>query len=153
MPAKIRSLYFLPLLVLFGYGLKRSLSAPASDFAAYYAGSKEIIHGRWPNAYRLEPLNEAVAAEGSSGAFVSFSPFPPFPAAVLAPFLLFPLGIAKLVFNLLSCGVFGVTLWRCSRVFSIPPLLIFLTPIVFFIPILNNLIFGQAYLILCCLLL
>lgn len=153
MPAKIRSLYFLPLLVLFAYGLKRSLVSPASDFAAYYAGSNEILHGRWPNAYRLGPLNAAVAADGITGAFVSYAPFPPFTAFVFAPFLLFPMGVAKLLFNLLSCGIFMVTLWRCSKSFSIPPLLVVLTPMVFFIPILNNLVFGQAYLILCSLLL
>jgi hypothetical protein len=153
MPAKIRSLYFLPLLLLFAYGLRRSTVSPASDFAAYYAGSNEILHGRWRNAYRLEPLNAAVAADGISGAFVSYAPFPPFTSLVFAPFLLFPAGVARFLFDLLSCSVFLVTLWRCSKVFSIPPLLISLTPVVFLVPILNNLVFGQAYLILCCLLL
>jgi hypothetical protein len=153
MPPKIRTLCFLPLILLFGYGLKRSFRAPASDFAAYYYGGKEIVHGRWSNAYRLGPLNAALTADGITGAFVSYAPFPPFTALVFAPFLLFPMGIAKLVFDVFSAGVFLLTLWRCSKAFSIPPLLIVLTPVVFFIPILNNLVFGQAYLLLCSLLL
>ncbi|HEY4108852.1 glycosyltransferase family 87 protein [Puia sp.] len=153
MPAKIRFLYFLPLLFLFGYGLKHSLSVPPSDFAAYYAGSREIVHGRWANAYHLGPLNAAISADGYSGVFVSYAPFPPFTAFFFAPFLLVSMGAAKIVFNILSCAVFLVTLWRCSRAFSIPPVLILIMPVVFYIPILNNLAFGQAYLILCCLLL
>jgi len=153
MPPKIRTLCFLPLLLLFAYGLKRGFSAPPSDFAAYYYGGREIIQGRWSNAYHLGPLNAAVSADGIKGAFVSYAPFPPFTALVFAPFLLFPMGIAKLVFDVFSGGLFLLTLWRCSKECSIPPLLIVLTPVVFFIPILNNLVFGQAYLLLCSLLL
>lgn len=153
MPAKIRFLYFLPLLFLFAYGLKRSLSAPASDFAAYFAGSREIVHGRASNAYHLQPLNAAISADGYTGVFVSYAPFPPFTAILFAPFLLLSMGVAKVVFNLVSFGFFLLTLWRCSKVFHLPPLLIFVTPVVFFIPILNNLAFGQAYLILTSLLL
>src|SRR5262245_11048860 len=148
MPVKIRFLYFLPLLFLFVYGLKRSLSAPASDFAAYYAGSREIVHGRASNAYHLGPLNAAIGADGYTGVFVSYAPFPPFTALLFGPFLLFSMGVAKVVFNLLSFGFFLLTLWRCSRIFHLPPLLMVITPVVFFIPILNNLAFGQAYLIL-----
>lgn len=153
MPAKIRFLYFLPLILLFGYGLKRSLSVPASDFAAYYTGSRDILHGRYERVYDLRSLNADVLAGGHSGNFVSYAPFPPFTVMVFAPFLLLPMVAAKVLFNVVSFLLFLLTLWRCSRVFSLQPLLILLTPVVFLIPIVNNLAFGQAYLLLCCLLL
>src|SRR5579859_2256184 len=111
MPARNLFFFFLPLLLVFGYGLKRSWSAPTGDFAVYYGGSREIVHGRYPDAYDLRRLNAAIIADGYSGVFVSYVPNPPTSAFLCAPLLLLPMGVSKIVFNIFSCGIFLLTLW------------------------------------------
>jgi hypothetical protein len=146
-------LYFIPLVLLLAYALRHSLHAPASDFAGYYYGSRELLTGHYQHAYDMQTLNNLISADGYKGVFVSYAPFPPFTSLVLAPFLLFPMGMAKVIFNLVCAALFVFSLIRSCRYFSIPPYLILLIPVVFFIPIFNNLAFGQSYLLLCCLLL
>jgi hypothetical protein len=146
-------LYFIPLALLLAYALRHSLHAPASDFAGYYYGSRELLTGHYQHAYDLQTLNNLISGDGYKGVFVSYAPFPPFTSLVLAPFLLFPMGMAKVIFNLVCAALFVFSLIRSCRYFSIPPYLILLIPVVFFIPIFNNLAFGQSYLLLCCLLL
>ena len=144
---------FLPLALLLIYYLIRSVSAPYSDFAGYYFGGRELLAGRWMNAYDMEKLNSLILQGGYHGVFVSYAPFPPFTSLVFAPFLLLPMGAAKLVFNAFCCLLFLITLMRMRAFLDIPPLSILILPVVFYIPIVNNLFFGQSYLLLCCLLL
>ncbi len=146
-------LYFIPLVLLLAYALRHSLHAPASDFAGYYYGSRELLTGHYQHAYDMQTLNNLITGDGYKGVFVSYAPFPPFTSLVLAPFLLFPMGLAKVMFNLVCAALFVFSLIRSCRYFSIPPYLMLLIPVVFFIPIFNNLAFGQSYLLLCCLLL
>jgi Glycosyltransferase family 87 len=146
-------LYFIPLALLLAYALRHSLHAPASDFAGYYYGSRELLTGHYQHAYDMQTLNNLITGDGYKGVFVSYAPFPPFTSLVLAPFLLFPMGMAKVIFNLVCAAFFVFSLIRSCRYFSIPPFLTLLIPVVFFIPIFNNLAFGQSYLLLCCLLL
>jgi hypothetical protein len=101
----------------------------------------------------MEKLNSLILQNGYRGAFVSYAPFPPFTSLVFAPFLLLPMGTAKLVFNAACCVFFLITLMRTRVFLDIPPLAILILPVVFYIPIVNNLFFGQSYLLLCCLLL
>ncbi len=96
----------------------------------------------------MTQLNDRIAADGWHNAFVSYAPFPPFTSLVFAPFLVFPMNVAKIVFNCVSIALFLFTLLRLSRYLSTPPYLILAMPVIFFIPLLNNLAFGQAYLLL-----
>lgn len=144
---------FLPLALFLVYYLIRSASAPWSDFAGYYFGGRELLSGRGANAYDMEKLNSLILQAGYRDVFVSYAPFPPFTSLVFAPFLLLPMGAAKLVFGGVSCLLFLVTLMRARIALDIPPLLILTLPVVFYVPMINNLFFGQSYLLLCCLLL
>ena len=63
--------YFVPLLLLLGACLVHSLSTPYSDYAGYYFGSRELLHGNYRNAYDMQSLNFLIAAEGYKGIFVS----------------------------------------------------------------------------------
>lgn len=146
-------LYLIPLSLLMGACLVHVHSVPYSDYAGYYFGGKELLAGNYMHAYDLQWLNDLIASRGYRGVFVSYSPFPPFTALVFAPFLLFPMGLSKLLFDCFSCLLFLLTLYRSGRYFSIPPILVLALPAIFFIPIVNNLFFGQSYLLLCCLLL
>ena len=150
-----KSLYFflIPLVLLMGACLIHVSRVPYSDYAGYYFGGRELLAGHYVHAYDLQYLNDLIASRGYRGVFVSYTPFPPFTALVFAPFLLFPMGLSKLLFDCFSCLLFLFTLLRSGRYLSIPPILLAALPVVFFIPIVNNLFFGQSYLLLCCLLL
>lgn len=140
--------WFLPLLLALGFALRRSVSAPPSDFAGYYYGGKALLHGQWQGAYDMTTLNDRIAADGYSGAMVSYSPFPPFTSLVFAPFLIFSLPVAKIVFNILSIAVFLISLFRLTARYPTSPFLILALPFVFIVPLLNNVAFGQGYLLL-----
>jgi hypothetical protein len=148
MPPARRYLWFIPLLLTLALGLRRSWSAPPSDFAGYYYGGRALIQGHYSEAYDMSQLNDRIAKDGWHNVFVSYAPFPPFSSLVFAPLLIFPMNVAKLVFNCISISLFLFTLLRITRYLSTPPYLIFSLPIIFFIPLLNNLAFGQAYLLL-----
>jgi Glycosyltransferase family 87 len=143
----------LPLALFLGYYLIRSASAPWSDFAGYYFGGRELLSGHGANAYDMEKLNSLILQAGYRDVFVSYAPFPPFTSLVFAPVLLLPMGSAKLLFGGVSCVLFLVTLMRARVFFDIRPLMMLTLPVVFYIPMLNNLFFGQSYLLLSCLLL
>jgi hypothetical protein len=145
--------YYIPLLLLSGACIRHAVSVPLSDFAGYYFGSRELLLGHYANAYDMQSLNFLIAAQGYKGIFISYAPFPPFTSLVFSPFLLFPPYLSKLLFDCCSTGFFLVTLYRSCRFFSLPPLIPLLAPLIFFIPIVNNMFFGQSYLLLTCLLL
>lgn len=148
MPPARRYLWFIPLLLVLAFGLRRSWHAPASDFAGYYYGSQALIHGHYPEAYDMARLNDRIADDGYHDVFVSYTPFPPFTSLVFAPLLIFPMNVARIVFNGISIAFFLITLWRITRFLSTPAYLIAALPVIFFIPLLNNLAFGQSYLLL-----
>jgi Glycosyltransferase family 87 len=148
MPPARRYLWFIPLLLALAFGLRRSWSAPPSDFAGYYYGGLALIHGRYSEAYDMTQLNDRIAAGGWQDVFVSYAPFPPFTSLVFAPFLILPMNAARIIFNGVSIVLFLFTLFRLTRYLSSPPWLILVLPVIFFIPLINNLAFGQAYLLL-----
>ena len=144
---------FLPLALLLGVFVVRSVPMPLSDFAGYYFGGRPLLSGHFMDAYDMEKLNFAIARAGQHDVFVSYAPFPPFTSLVFAPFLLFPPGTARLLFDSFSSLLFLFTLMRFRVFLRLAPLPMLLVPVVFYIPIVNNLYFGQSYLLLCALLL
>jgi Glycosyltransferase family 87 len=150
---KKTALCFLPLLLLLIVALIRSTLVPWSDFAGYYFGGRELLSGHYGNAYDMQNLNFLIAAAGYHGVFVSYAPFPPFTSLVFAPFLAFPLGVSKLLFNSFSAIFFLFSLFRCRKFFAISGPQVLLLTVVFYTPMVNNLFFGQSYLLLCALLL
>jgi hypothetical protein len=140
--------FFIPMLLALGFGCWHALSTPASDFAGYYYGGRALLSGHYEQAYDMQMLNDRIIAAGYNRILVSYAPFPPFTSLVFSPFFLFPMGLAKIVFNICSIGLFLFSLLRICRYFSTPPWLILILPVIFFIPLLNNLAFGQSYLLL-----
>jgi hypothetical protein len=136
------------LAVLLGYFIYRATGAPFSDYAGYYFGSKVLLQGNYQQVYDTYSLNAMIAEKGFTGVFVSYTPFPPFTSIVVAPFLLLPVAASKIVFNVFSATLFIRALTRTVKYFSIPGRVVWLIPILFFIPLRNNIFFGQAYLLL-----
>ena len=152
-PVKSSLLYLTPLALLLGVVLYHSRMVPWSDFAGYYTGGRMLLTGDYMGAYDMQSLNNHIAASGYKVDLVSYAPFPPFTSLVFAPFIVFPMGTAKLLFNLISIVLFLFTIARTIRYFDISPWLGLTIPVIFFIPLVNNIFFGQAYLLLCTLLL
>ncbi len=134
--------------VLLAYFIYKAVGAPFSDYAGYYFGSKALLQGNYQQVYDTYSLNAMIAAKGYAGVFVSYTPFPPFTSVVLAPFLVFPIAVSKVIFNIVSASLFLIVLARTFKYFSIPPWVGWLVPVLFFIPLRNNIFFGQAYLLL-----
>lgn len=143
----------IPLAALLLYFVYRAASAPFSDFAGYYFGSWELLQGNYQNAYDTYTLNALIAQKGYTGVFVSYAPFPPFTSIVFAPFLLFPVATAKIIFTVFSSLLFLYTIGRAIKFFALPPWITWLLPVIFFVPVRNNIFFGQAYFLLTVLLL
>jgi hypothetical protein len=141
------------LAVLLAWFIFKATSAPFSDYAGYYFGSRALLQGNYEAVYDTWSLNVLIAQKGYSGIFVSYTPFPPFTSIVLAPFLLFPVAVSKILFNVFSAALFVWVLARASKYFSLPAWVLWLVPVIFFIPLRNNIFFGQAYLLLFALLL
>ena len=152
-PVKSVLPYLIPLALLLGVCLYHSQVVPWSDFAGYYTGSRLLLGGDYGAAYDMKALNDHIAAAGYKAELVSYAPFPPFTSLIFAPFLTLPMGTAKLLFNLVSALLFLFTVARAVRHFGISRYFALVIPIIFFIPIVNNIFFGQAYLLLCSLLL
>lgn len=138
---------------MLGYFIYKAAAAPFSDYAGYYFGSQALLQGNYQDVYDTYALNAMIAQKGYNGIFISYTPFPPFTSIVFAPFLLFPVAVSKILFNIFSASVFLLVLSRAVKYFSIPTWFTWLVPVLFFIPLRNNIFFGQAYLLLFALLL
>jgi hypothetical protein len=149
------ALYYplLLLAILLAWFIFKATNVPFSDYAGYYFGSKALLQGNYEVVYDTWSLNRLIAQKGYSGVFVSYTPFPPFTSIVWAPFLLFPVAVSKILFNVFSAVLFVWVLARAGKYFSLPPWVLWLVPVIFFIPLHNNIFFGQAYLLLFALLL
>lgn len=151
---RFKSYYpIVPLAVLLVYFIYRSTGAPFSDFAGYYFGSAGLLQGDFKTVYDTYALNALIAQKGYTGVYVSYTPFPPFTSVVFAPFLLLPVAASKIMFNFFSAGLLLFTIIRVHRFTASPRWLLWLIPVIFFIPLRNNIFFGQSYLLVCVLLL
>ncbi len=146
-------LWLLPLAALLAVYICRAVNYPLSDYAGYYFGGRALLEGHYQGAYDMELLNRSIAAQGYRDVWVSYAPFPPFTSLVFAPFLPLKIGVSKVWFNIFSALLFLITLYRCCRYLSIRPYFLLALPVVFYIPVINNLFFGQSYLLLSFLLL
>lgn len=139
----------LPLLLLCLYFTCRAIDFPLHDFANYYFGSTFLANGTFDTAIYFPYLfNQSIADLGQRSVFASYAPNSPFLALLFLPFTFFKIGISKLIFNLLSSTLFlfGLNRWVCF--YKINPIYLLLIPILFFVPIKNELLFGQVYFLL-----
>lgn len=126
----------------------RSASFAWSDYAGYYYGSRELLKGNYLTVYDTQSLNALILEQSHKSVFVSYAPFPPFTSLLFLPFTIMSIEFSKLIFNILSCCLFLLTLWRSFKYFAIPNIFWLFVPIIFLTPLRNNIFFGQAYLLL-----
>lgn len=146
----VRSLLpFVPVLLLIFFAITRALYYPLHDFGNYYFGSSFLIKGLFSdNVYDPLIFNRMLEQHGYSNLWLGFSPNPPFITILFIPFTLLPPEHAKLLFNTLSVLLFFTGWFRLSRHFNLRDTQTALLPLLFVIPLLNNMLFGQVYLVL-----
>lgn len=142
--------YLFPLICLMVFFTIRSTNRPVEDFGGYYFGSKCFLEGCFDNStvYETATFNQKIYADGYHNLLVSYTPFPPITSLFFIPFTFFELDTSKLIFNCLSIFVFLFSLVRLQKKLNIPEWVYLLIPVIFFIPLRNNIYFGQVYLIL-----
>jgi hypothetical protein len=119
------------------------------DFSNYYFAGSFLKDGIFDSSiYFPHSFNLAIAAQGTNEIYTSYAPHSPFLALFFSPFSLVSLPTAKLIFNLLSWGLFLFSLRNLVRLYPIKPIFLFVLPILFFIPFRNNFLFGQLYFLL-----
>lgn len=140
---------FLPLLLLCVFYAFKAVSFPIHDFANYYFGGKLLAEGHFnTDVYFPYNFNKAISDLGYQNIFVSYAPNTPFLALLFSPFSFISVETAKLVFNGISIGLFVLGIYRLFAFYKINPKFVLLIPVLFLVPIKNNLLFGQVYFLL-----
>lgn len=134
-------------LSFFSYWIYQSIFFVPHDFVNSYFSAYFTLKGEFDVAI-FDPytFNKKIFDQGFHNIFASYNPNPPFTALFFTPFALLPLWISKLSFNLITCVLFLISTYRLCKCLSVPlgPILIII-PIVFLIPIRNQILFGQTY--------
>jgi hypothetical protein len=141
--------FFIPLLLLCAFYACKAIGFQIHDFANYYFGGKFLTHGSFDyKMYFPYEFNKAIYELWYRNIFASYAPNTPFLAVVFVPFSIVPVVIAKLIFNLISIGLLIFSSRRLFAFYKIDFKFALLIPVLFFIPIKNNLLFGQVYFLL-----
>jgi hypothetical protein len=126
-----------------------SPSFPTHDFGNYYFSALMISEGIFTSEiYFPFHFNQTIADLGYLNEFLSFAPNTPFLALFFVPLTIFQPETAKLIFNLISLVLLLISVKRMGDHLNLNWTYILFFPIVFFIPIKNNLLFGQVYFLL-----
>lgn len=123
--------------------------AAINDFGNYYYGSRLLLNGEFsPELYSsIHWFNQKVAHYHEPGFFGNYIPVPPFSLLAYVPFCLAGSLSAKLLFNLFSLLLFCTSFYRLLCRLKPGWYAVFL-PLVFAYPLLNNIVQGQAYLLI-----
>ncbi|HNP31658.1 MAG TPA: glycosyltransferase family 87 protein [Flavobacterium sp.] len=138
-----------PLLMLCAFYIYKALAFPIHDFANYYYGGYFLRENTFTtNTYFPYLFNKEIVALGNPPLFAGFAPNTPFLAMLLYPFTYISLASAKLLFNIISAVLFINSIYSLTKFYKINWVYLTLIPFAFFVPIRNELLFGQVYLLL-----
>ena len=119
---------------------------PIHDFANYYFSSHLLIDGNLDSTiYFPFEFNKEIFNLGIQGCYVSYAPNTPFLSILFLPLTIVPVLKAKLIFNIISSFLYIYSCYRLIDFYKINNKFIILIPLIFLIPIKNNLLFGQVY--------
>ena len=139
----------IPLIFICAFFAWKAIDFPIHDFTNYYFGGYFLAQDTFNYlTYYPYHFNKAIAELGYQHLFGSYAPNTPFLALFFYPFSFLKLTTAKLIFNGMSILLFLFGVMRLVLFYNIKPVYLILLPILFFIPIKNNLLFGQVYFLL-----
>lgn len=127
----------------------KATTFPVHDFANYYFGAQFLADGNFNGSiYFPYVFNKAIADIGVQNIFVSYAPNTPFLAVFFLPFTLISVAKAKIIFNIISSSLLIFSCFKLFNFYKINRKFLLLIPLLFFVPIKNNLLFGQVYFLL-----
>lgn len=134
----------------FLYWIVQSASFPPHDFSNSYFGARYLLEGTFDaGIYDPYTFNARIYADGFHNIFASYNPNPPSASIFFIPLSWLPIITAKIVFNVLSSFLFITTILRLCRHFRLNDNLILTAlPVLFFVPVRNQILFGQTYFLL-----
>lgn len=137
-----------------GYWIHWSWSFPLHDFANTYFSAYFFKHGSFDiGVFDPYTFNKKIADAGFSGVFASFNPNPPFVAWFFFPFVWLQPMPAKMAFTLATGMLFLISILRLASTLSLNRWLVLMAiPVLFFLPLRNQVLFGQTYFLLTALL-
>lgn len=139
----------IPLVAVCVYCIIKAVGFQIHDFANYYFGAELLMtKSLGADIYFPHIFNLEIAALGYQNIFVSYAPNTPFLATLFYPLTFFSVAMAKIIFNSISLVLFLFSLRRLVKAYPVNPLYLLVLPLVFFIPLRNNFMFGQVYLLL-----
>ena len=140
--------FFQLLFLCFFYAYK-AINFPIHDFTNYYFGAQFLANENFNNTiYFPYKFSKAIIAVGNQNIFASYAPNTPFLAVFFLPFTFFSVIKAKIIFNIISSILLVLSCYRLLNFYKINFIYVILIPVLFFIPIKNNLLFGQVYFLL-----
>ncbi|MCP4442043.1 MAG: DUF2029 domain-containing protein [Aureispira sp.] len=140
-------LFWAPLGLCLVFWVWKAYFYPLHDFSNAYFAADFLRQGFFDSSiYDALSFNVKVLEAGFEEKFVAFYPNTPFFAFFFIPFtLLEQPEMAKLVFNILSVGLFLWALMHLQKQLKFPRWLLLVLPITFYTVLRNSLYFGQAY--------
>ncbi len=147
-------LYFAPFFLSCLYFLCQSWHFNLHDFSnAYFAALFLKIGTFDTQIYNALDFNNKIVHSGFQNIFAAYYPNTPFFAFFFLPFSFLQPAFAKLSFNIISVLLLSLVTFRCWKQFEPPAYLLLLLPLIFYIPIKTNILYGQVYFLLSYLLL
>lgn len=134
-------------LALIGYFIFQSPRLGGNDFANSYFGASFFLQGEFDlGIFDPYTFNKKIYDAGYRNLFLNYNPNPPSASIFFVPFAILPLGASKILFNVVTSVLFLFSAFRLCRHLNVDQhLIMFCIPIVFFIPIRNQILFGQTY--------
>ena len=134
-------------LVLIGYFIFQSLQVGGNDFSNSYFGASFLLQGEFDlGIFDPYTFNKKIYDMGYRNLFLNYNPNPPSTSIFFIPFAFLPLEASKLLFNIVSSALFLLSVYRLCRHLNVDQRWIMICiPIVFFIPVRNQILFGQTY--------
>ncbi len=137
-------------LLFFSYFIGESQSFLPHDYANSYFGGYFFWRGEFDTSI-FDPyaFNKKIHDAGIKDVFASYNPNPPSTALMFALPSLLPISLSKLLFTIITSLLFLLSIYRLCRHLQVEPGWIFiLLPIVFAVPLRNQILFGQTYFLL-----
>lgn len=138
-----------PLLLFLGYVFYRSLSFPLHDFANSYFPAHLAIYNNTPEFFLFDiyEFNNYIWSLGYNEVFADFYLNSPFNIVAFYPFAFIENAYtAKAVFNGISCILFVLSIAALIKRYGEKShLLVYVIPVLFYVPIRNQILFGQTY--------
>lgn len=143
------SLYFVPLLLMVLYFFIQSITHNLHDFSNSYFAAKLYQEGLPLEVYLFDiyEFNSYIWGLGYNDVLVDFYLNSPFTVIAFYPLSFIENAyLAKAIFNIISILLFVVSLfYLIKRKLNRNYFILLFLPIVFFIPIRNQILFGQSY--------